>query len=230
MKPIQLMRYRSVASIQPPASDPYWNSVVSLLHFDGLPGSTTFIDVKGKTWVTGSGSPKLSSMEGTFRSGQSLSIPTDNSYIRTSSSLDFEFPGDFTIEFDFYPTSSSTTHRAAIGGNIQGSFQIGTRNGKMAWWINNSGGINETELTVALNTRSHFALWRSGGVIKSAINGVVSSLNVNNTNLFPASDVQTGYISSTYTLPGYMDELRITKGVARYSSNFSPPNTPFPDG
>ena len=36
-------------------------------------------------------------------------------------------------------------------------------------------------------------------------------------------------VSPTASFSGYIDDFRITKGIARYTSNFTPPTAPFPD-
>lgn len=210
--------------------DPYWDYVVALLHCDGSPGANVFTDVKGKSWTAAGGNPEISNVAGTMRAGQSIRRPYSESLIRCNSNPDFEFPGDFTVEFDFYPVNNASLHRAALGFDVTGGLHIGTRNGKLAFWLNNSGGIYETELTASLNQRHHVAVYRRSGVIYAALDGVQSSLTMDHSGTIPAGSVYLGWRVSSYSLPGYYDEIRITNGVARYDGNFTVPTDPYPDG
>jgi hypothetical protein len=74
---------------------------------------------------------------------------------------------------------------------------------------------------------------RSSGTLVIYVNGVsggsvANSINISDTGLTigTPNDYRDG--SSTYHYNGYIDDLRVTKGVARYTSNFTPPTTAFP--
>ena len=68
---------------------------------------------------------------------------------------------------------------------------------------------------------------RSGSTLQVFVDGS-SVASVTNTNSVTGTNlVVGGYYSSSYTLDGYIDDLRITKGVARYTANFTPPGGPF---
>jgi len=65
--------------------------------------------------------------------------------------------------------------------------------------------------------------------VKYFVNGVQEASATMTTNLLSASNPYIGsnYIPSAY-LNGYIDDLRITKGIARYTQNFIPPSVALP--
>jgi hypothetical protein len=76
-------------------------------------------------------------------------------------------------------------------------------------------------------TWNHIALTRSSGVANLYVNG-----NVVGTAAASGSCTGTylclgGYYNTTYLHNGYIQDFRITKGLARYSANFTPPTTAF---
>ena len=74
----------------------------------------------------------------------------------------------------------------------------------------------------------HVALTRQGPTLRLFKDGVQALIIQNNTSNFTYSNVVIGgYYSTGYLFKGYLDDVRITKGVARYVSNFTPPTASF---
>ena len=83
--------------------------------------------------------------------------------------------------------------------------------------------------TITINTWQHVAATRSGNSWRIFINGTqVGSTGTNSTAYSTAYGccIGTSYYSETYV--GYIDDLRITKGYARYTANFTAPASAFP--
>ncbi len=164
----------------------------------------------------------------------------------SSSDLDFG-TGDFTIEMWVRPSNFSGSGGA--NGLIcrRRTDTIGT--GAWAIYLNSSGNVlfqdvqnasiiftSSSPLTI--NTWQHLAVTRSGSTIRCFIDGVLvgsgtSSLSYSNTwylimGMYGTSGGSwpSGSRGSFYT--GYMDDVRITRGIARYTANFTPPTMAFP--
>jgi hypothetical protein len=83
--------------------------------------------------------------------------------------------------------------------------------------------------TVSTGQWTHFAVTRSSGTIRLFINGVVDINTATYTSAINASRTQpvVGAVIDPYYLNGYIDDLRITNGYARYTANFTAPTAPF---
>jgi hypothetical protein len=148
-------------------------------------------------------------------------------YLSLASSGDFGFgTGDFTIEFWLYRTNT--------GNNVGFIDTRSTNTDTNGWFIrfNSATTIqlvdNATQyITITHNsTWNHIAFVRKSGVITGYINGnFVASTNAQtnftSSNLLIAAfvDVQ----SSPNAFTGYISNLRILKGTALYTENFTPP-------
>lgn len=82
------------------------------------------------------------------------------------------------------------------------------------------------------NVWYHIALVRDNGIFKLFVNGILKGSAGYNIDLdyFSNMPFEIGYQSygtQRYPLIGAIDELRIDNGIARYSTNFTPPTTPY---
>jgi hypothetical protein len=92
-------------------------------------------------------------------------------------------------------------------------------------------GIGVTS-TVPTNSWAHIAFVRSGTTIYGFVNGVRSTLGTTSATIGSGVSPKIGFSNTTsYSnqFKGYIDDLRITKGFARYTANFTPPTAAFPN-
>lgn len=230
------------ANFTPPTSpfpdatgDQYASNVVLLMHMD----DASFTDVKGKV-ITNTGSVTTSSVS---RSGTSAAFATSDQALRVAYSSDFAFgSGDFTVELWVNPTSYHGGVSALIANKrpnvvTECAWQIRMNsNGTLVTYLTNGSAdiiLTGNSTVVPLNSWSHIALCRVGVNIRMFINGVVvSTVTVaDGTPINPGTQpLWIGAVSNdaTYTV-GYIDEIRITKGVGRYTETFAVPSSPFPN-
>lgn len=217
------------------AIDLYEKNVVLALNFDGAITDGALLN---KKTVTANGNAAISTVQKKYGShacyfdgsGDTLTIPA---------SSDFDFgTGPFTIEgwvysdltqqgtlFDLYQTAVNTQD-ILVYLRPYGCIGFFYGNGVLSY-------IDATDLPlIQANTWSHFACVRQvDGTINVFQNGVKSSFSAINTNAMGWSATYGPFIGGrrggTNYLKGYIDDLRVTKGVARYQKNFIPPLETF---
>jgi len=216
------------------ARDPQFNAVSLLLKGDGTDGSTTIVDSspRPKT-VTAVGDAQISTAQSKF-GGSSLKFDGTGDYLDIPTSTDFGYgTGDFTIEFWCYLTSIPASVPNLIdqrdGTNPRPVPTIYLNSGVLSYYVN--GGNRIIGSSLSINTWTHISLCRSGGITKLFANGVQVGSNYSDTTNYIASPVRVfadnDGVGAIYAQPGYLQDLRITKGIARYTSNFTPPG-PLP--
>ncbi len=147
--------------------------------------------------------------------------------------------GDFTIEGWVYFSSTPSINGVFQMSGTSGGFATNqtanlalTTNDASSWQIyaKNTYTISSST-TISVGSWIHFALVRSGTTTVLYIGGsALITLTSDSTNYnTPYIGLGSIYDSSSYPLGGYIDDLRITKGYARYTSNFTPPTAAFPN-
>jgi hypothetical protein len=140
---------------------------------------------------------------------------------------------NFTVEAWIYTTVSSGTQCVYDTRQTDASaagfyFGLYTTNVLLFY---TSGTLTINAGTVPANTWTHIALVRVGNTFTGYINGTSVGTGTS-TNNFTSTVVQVGSSnnvtsSSLNYFNGYIDDLRVTRGVARYTGNFTPPTLAF---
>jgi hypothetical protein len=156
----------------------------------------------------------------------------DRLFIKDVTNLGFG-TGDFTVElwvyFNVSPADTGFVGSVGSGGmdfvyHSSGSLRIGQL--AVGW------DSIFSPFTPATGTWYHIAFTRSGTTARGFVDGVqIGSNSTNTVSYAPTGGMNIGASNSTGArhLNGYIDDLRITKGYARYTANFTPPTAAFPN-
>jgi hypothetical protein len=177
------------------------------------------------------GTPVISTAQSKF-GGSSIyfSGATSNSQVTfpTSTSYpDFTFGTDaWTIEAWVYPTTVSGTH-AIVANATESALQrpkFYISSGSLKLLVNGSDRIT-SDSTLSLNTWTHVAVSRNAsGVHQMFVNGVVQTQTWTNTTTYTTSVIRIGNnVDNNNLFLGYIDDVRISKGLARYTASFTAP-------
>jgi hypothetical protein len=189
------------------------------------------IDSTGKnslqTMGTAQASPAL------FKYGSSsLKFNGSTDYLIIPTSNNFTFgTGDFTIEA-WFNSASIASQQSIYGGQAPGyseTPELYIQNSKLYFARITANPIQGTTILTS-NTWYHVALVRNSAVTKMYLNGVQEGSSYADTNNYIGNVNRPliggyGAGSGTQSFNGYIDDLRVTKGVARYTTTFTPPTS-----
>jgi hypothetical protein len=194
-------------------------------------GFLTTTDVtRASNTITVSGNAQLSTVEKKF-GASSLLLDGTGDYLSIASDVDYGFgTGDFTIEGWFYKTAVSTQYlfdtRTTLTENSVAVQSQG--NGTLRLSVNGVFVLTSSNAHTN-NAWNHLAISRASGVTRFFINGVVSTNTYTDTTDYGTAKpfVIGAQYNGTTVYNGYIDEFRVTKGLARYTATFTPSTTAF---
>jgi len=216
--------------------DPYYANVV--FH---LPLQTDMNDTKSHA-ISTTGSPSITATFSPYAGGSSLNL-NGSSYITALDNADYELgSGDFTI--DMWARGTTVAGNRCFLGKSQDSngispylMQLNASN-QVQFLLDQDGAgpweVNQLSSAVTVNTWFHTSIVRSGDTLYFFLNGtLITSTAYTGTLVNNANDIMIGAldffgsgVSNYFT--GQVADLRITAGVARYTTNFSVPTIAYP--
>lgn len=237
--------YATSQSLTLSGGDPYFANVVLLMPMTGTNGGTTWTDYKGHT-ITRNGDTVTSTARSIGTLGSSTLFDGTTDFLNISGpNSDFNFgTGDFCIETWVYIAANS-----AVNGSSDKAAMVFSADysgtGYVEFMLNGNGASTGDGLTVWNGTTGqtqsctisqgawhHIAVARQSGVATFYVDGTVvgtKSWAVQYGNDSAAVKIGGRILSSwNNCLNGNLGPLRVTKGVARYTSNFTPVQGMYP--
>ena len=230
----QGLTFTTTGGTPPAPSDSYFNYVSLLLNGDGTNGAqnNTFLDsstnnftiTRNGNTTQGSFSPYGNLWSNYFDGSSYLSAPAGSAWAFGT--------GDFTVE-TWINTNTTNSQQCITGTYLNSSsgfsFTIETSNNYLKVRTLGDPVVLTGNVTVTPNVWHHVAVVRSSGTITLYLDGTSCGSTSNSDNI--TSNGVAMYIgqlgNSSGYVNGYLSNVRIVKGTAVYTSNFTPSTTPL---
>jgi hypothetical protein len=235
---LDMMEYASDALAQAAyVTDASYDSYTKFLaHFDGASGTTAYTAETGQV-VTFVGNAQLDTVLKKFGtaavifdgSGDMLDVPDSADWDFGTSPFTVDFQGSTTdntygtsqtfVDIGSISSSKGVCIRYVPGGTPSLDVQL------------NGASVSNPAWTPTNNTLYHVAVARGGTDLMVFINGSQIGATVSDATNIDASTYGIGIGGQTNDdryLKGSIDELRISKGIARYTANFTAPTAEYP--
>ena len=210
-----------------------------LIHSDTADGSTTFVDssASGRTFTIG-GSSDITHATAQSKFGKSaIYRPTSgnnkNIYVGDYADLT-RTTDDFTVECWVYMTALNEKSNFLFKSsswwlNYYMGSGYGTDNKFNCMFYNGAAWQNATNtMTPVINTWYHVAGVVSSNELTLYVDGVGGTPTTLTGTTNDGEEMGFGGWAETWNgFQGYLDEIRISKGIARWTDSFVPPNKPY---
>ena len=211
------------------------DEIVLLLHMDGSDGGSTFLDsattpktIQSDNATTSTSHYKFGTSAGYFNGSTSkLSIPDSADWYFGLGAFTIEcwvWPSDVTRSYGtIYAQRASTEQCPIIIDFVANRIRVLTA----GHW--SEAGMMQSNTTLLSSTWYHIAVTRQGDRFYLFINGVLDNYHDSTESLADAACplLIGGCAGASYYFLGYIDELCVSKGVAKWTSDFTPPTAPY---
>jgi hypothetical protein len=221
-------------------ADPYFEYTTLLLPGNGTNGAqnNTFLDGSTNNFtITRNGNTTQGTFSPFSQTGWGNYFDGTGDYLSLANNAAFNFgTGDFTIEawvsIPSTPATDARVYSYQVSSSTVIKFAIDSSR-KLAVFLRGNGGTLPTVYTstnaISVGEWAHIALTRSGTTGRIFVNGNLEETQTGQSQDLTASvPVYIGTfdgVSDNFT--GYISNLRVVKGVAVYTGNFTPPTSPL---
>ena len=210
--------------------DPQFQYTTLLLQADGTNNGNNhaFLDSSNNNFtITRNGNATQGSFTPFSPTGWSNYFDGTGDYLTLSSNSAFSFgTGDFTVETWVYVNVAST-YAVIIGGPSGGTTWYLEYSSTRGFYLYDGGTALNGNSNVITSQWIHLAVSRSGTSLRMFVNGINTATYTNSQSVPQIAPAIGAYNDGTYPFNGYISNLRLVKGTALYTSNFTPSTTPL---